>query len=80
MGIGIDLGDILTFAGVVITCIISNSKTQWRLEQLEKKQDKHNNVIERVLIIEENEKAQWRRIDEIREVVNGIKREVYGHE
>ena len=41
------VSEIITLAGVIITCYFSHSKTLYRLEQLEKKQDKHNNLIER---------------------------------
>lgn len=34
------------------------------IARLEKKQDKHNQLIERMIKIEESDKAQWRRIDE----------------
>ena len=34
------------------------------ISRLEKKQDKHNQLIERMIKIEESDKAQWRRIDE----------------
>lgn len=37
------------------------------IARLEQAQVKHNNLIERVVILEENEKAQWRRIDEFKE-------------
>ena len=33
------------------------------IKRLETKQDKHNNLIERVVILEEKDKAQWRYID-----------------
>ena len=36
------------------------------IKQLEAKQDKHNQLIERMVVVEESEKAQWKRIDEIR--------------
>lgn len=39
-----------TFGGI----ITSNKLTNYRIEQLEKKVDKHNNVIERVYRLEEN--------------------------
>lgn len=41
------VSELITLAGVIITCYFSHSKTLYRLEQLEKKQDKHNNLIER---------------------------------
>lgn len=34
------------------------------IARLEKKQDKHNQLIERMIKIEESDKAQWKRIDE----------------
>lgn len=36
----------------VITAIYNNKLIVYRLEQLEKKMDKHNNVIERVTVLE----------------------------
>ena len=36
----------------VITAVYNNKLIVYRLEQLEKKMDKHNNVIERVTILE----------------------------
>lgn len=36
------------------------------IARLEQKQDKHNQLIERMVRIEESDKAQWKRIDDIR--------------
>ena len=36
----------------VITAVYNNKLLVYRLEQLEKKMDKHNNVIERVTVLE----------------------------
>lgn len=44
----------------------NGSKTLYRIEQLEKKVEKHNNLVERVAIIERDEKTQWKQIDEIK--------------
>lgn len=43
---------LFELVGVIITVIIGNSKTQYRIEQLEKKQDKHNTLIERMFKVE----------------------------
>lgn len=43
---------VLGFAGTVFSNLVTHSKTMYRIEQLEKKQDKHNQVIERVYAIE----------------------------
>lgn len=42
-----------TILGTIITCIANNKTMVWRIEQLEKKVDKHNNVIERVYKLEQ---------------------------
>ncbi len=39
--------------GSVLGVLASSKLTQYRLEQLEKKVDKHNNLIERTFILEE---------------------------
>lgn len=58
----------------VIVSVFNNSKTVWRIEQLEAAMKKHNNLIERIVVEEQNTKAQWRRIDELREEIEGIKK------
>lgn len=47
------ISGICTLVGVLISNYFTNSKTLYRIEQLEKKQDKHNNLIERVYTLEE---------------------------
>lgn len=39
--------------GYAVGAYLSQSKTLYRLEQLEKKQDKHNSLIERVYCLED---------------------------
>jgi hypothetical protein len=50
----------------IMVAMAQNSKAIYRIEQLEKKMDKHNNLIERVAVIERDEKTQWKQIDEIK--------------
>lgn len=47
------------FAGIVVSAKLTN----FRLEQLEKKVDKHNNFAERIPVIEEKLKDNDRRIE-----------------
>jgi len=71
---------LISFAGSVIVAILSyianhqgakeaseaNAKLlDYRLKQLENKQDKHNNLIERMALSEQDRKAIWHRIDEL---------------
>lgn len=52
-----------TFAGI----ITSTKLTNYRIEQLEKKVEKHNSVVERTAVIEDNLKSVWHTINEIKE-------------
>lgn len=42
-------------------------QTEKHFERLERKQDKHNNLIERMAIVEQSTKSAHHRIDEIKE-------------
>lgn len=44
-----------SLAGSLCGVIVSNNKTLYRIEQLEKKVEKHNNVLERVYKLEQKE-------------------------
>lgn len=46
------LSGMITITATIITNVLSHSKTLYRIEQLEKKQDKHNQLIERVYKLE----------------------------
>ena len=39
------------------------------INRLEKKQDAHNNLLERVVMLEANDKAQWKYIDQFKEEI-----------
>ena len=55
----------------VITTMFSNNKANalmnFRIDELTKKVEKHNNVVERMALQERETKAIWKRIDEIKE-------------
>lgn len=62
----------LALLGTVISNLTTHSKTMYRIEQLEKKQDKHNSLIERVYetekaieVLEERQKVTNHRIDDL---------------
>jgi biopolymer transport protein ExbB/TolQ len=50
----------------VITGIITGGKVVYRIDQLEKKVEKHNNLVERVAKVEESAKSAHHRIDELK--------------
>lgn len=43
---------LISLAGIIITAVITNSLVSYRVGQLEKKVDKHNNIIERTFALE----------------------------
>lgn len=56
----------VTLVGTIIAVFAANSKTLYRIEQLEKKQDKYNNLQERTLTNENNIKHIYYEIEEIK--------------
>lgn len=62
---------VIAFFGTVAGSYFSNNKTaalmEYRLQQLEEKVDKHNNVVERMACAEKDLKSVWHSIDEIKE-------------
>ena len=60
---------LITLAGVIITVVMGNKKTSkdiksqtdltiYRIDQLEKKVEKHNQVVERVYILEKKDAVE----------------------
>ena len=65
-----------TLIGSLVGILTANKLVIYRIEQLEKTVGKHNTLIERVLLLEQDNKGQWKRIDELRADVEGIRKEV----
>ncbi len=68
-----NLGEALVItAGVIITQIAVAWRTQnvivFRICELEKKQDKHNGIIERMAVAENSLKSLHRRIDKVENI------------
>ena len=49
-----------------LSVYLSNRLVVYRVEQLEKRVELHNNLVERVTKLEGSEQAQWRWIDELK--------------
>lgn len=60
---------IIAFFGTMVGTgggiVVSSKLTNYRLEQLEKKVDKHNSIIERTYILEEKMKVANHRIEDL---------------
>lgn len=64
--VAIITGACAVISNVAVT-VTEASKNRYRIEQLEKKVEKHNNLVERVTQIEADEKAMWNWIDTFKE-------------
>ena len=64
----------ISLLGTLAGSYFANSKTNallsYRLEQLERKVEKHNSVVERTFQLENNVQTAFSRIDEIREALH----------
>ena len=69
--IAIITGGMAIISNVVVAWA-QNSKTVYRIEQLERKVEKHNNLVERMAINEKDDQAQWKRIDELKQKVDTL--------
>lgn len=69
---------LMSFAGTVIGSIFgilaANKLTNYRIEQLERKVEKHNNVIERVYKLEKLEAVLERTVDDGLERIEHLER------
>lgn len=59
--------------GTLSGIVISNKLTIYRIEQLEKKVEKHNNVVERTALVEKDLKSVWHNVDEIKDDIEHIR-------
>ncbi len=62
---------VLSFAGTLIGGFSGFRLIEYRVKKLEEKVDAHNNVIERVFILEEHDKMHDERIKEIESDLKG---------
>lgn len=54
-----------TLVGSLAGIMTANKLTTYRIEQLEEKVKKHNNLIERMAIVEQSTRSAHHRIDEL---------------
>ena len=52
-----------------------NELVHHKIDRLSDRVDKHNGLIERMVVVEQNTKAQWVRIDELRDDLETVKKE-----
>lgn len=67
-----------TLFGSIAGVMTANRLTTYRVEELEKKVDKFNNVVERTFKLEQSTARQWDSIDEIKSDIAEIKATIRG--
>lgn len=65
-----------TLFGSIAGIMTANKLTTYRIGELEKKVEKHNDLVERVALLEQDNGSQWERIDELREKLDSLRREM----
>lgn len=65
-----------TMFGSLAGIMRANNLVTYRISELEKKVDKHNSIIERVSLLEQDSETQWKRLDELRETLEEIRKEM----
>lgn len=64
-----------TLFGSLAGIMTANKLTNFRIEALERKVEAHNNLMERVALLEHDEGTQWKRIDELRAELEDLRKE-----
>ncbi len=65
-----------TLIGSLAGIMTANKLVIYRIEQLEQAVQKHNQIVERVALLDQDNKNQWKRIDEMRADLDEIRKEV----
>lgn len=64
---------ILALVGSLVGSIMVSQKTDFRLQSLERKMDRYNNLIERVFLLEHDAELQGQMIEELRHKVEEMR-------
>lgn len=64
----------------VVSIVMNNRVLGFKVDELTKKVEKHNNLVERTTIVERDMKTAFNRIDEIKVDIKDLRKEVAKHE
>lgn len=64
---------VLALVGSLVGSIMVSQKTDFRLQSLERKMDKYNNLIERVFLLEHDHEKQEKMIEELRHKIEEMR-------
>lgn len=60
----------------VVSVMMNNRILGFKVDELRKQVEKHNNVVEKVALLQQDASTQWKRIDELHKDVERLKEEL----
>ena len=66
------IATIPTLIIALVTVVVNGKLIVYRIDQLEKKVEKHNSIVERLAVLEQKTNAAFSRIDELREDIKQL--------
>lgn len=66
------IATIPTLIIALVTVVVNGKLIVYRIDQLEKKVEKHNSIVERLAVLEQKTNAAFSRIDELREDIKKL--------
>lgn len=66
------ISTIPTLIIALVTVVVNGKLIVYRIDQLEKKVEKHNSIVERLAVLEQKTNAAFSRIDELREDIKEL--------
>ena len=69
------IATIPTLIIALATVVVNGRLIVYRIDQLEKKVEKHNNIVERIAVLVQKTDASFSRIDELRKDVKDLVKE-----
>lgn len=66
------IATIPTLIIALVTIVVNGKLIVYRIDQLEKKVEKHNNIVERIAVLEQKTNAAFSRIDELRNDIKDL--------
>lgn len=65
-----------TLIAAIVSIVVNNSLIGYKVDELKKQVEKHNNLIERMTIVERDLKTAFNRVDELRADIKEVRQEV----
>lgn len=60
----------------IVSIVMNNRLLGYKVDELTKKVEKHNQIVERVALLEQENGTQWKRIDDIKVTLEKLREEI----